>query len=140
MFRQIELPAELGRLERLRAKLRTQRYRFVESISNNTDVFNLRTLVRNAEWLKMYYLRYLRSFALTALGRLFQVSVKLRAYEEAVQEAAEAGLLVSFVTDAMNQDVHVESDLSPIVTERWSVLQAVFFASTVLTTIGNPRP
>lgn len=138
MFRQIELPAELGRLERLRAKLRTQRYRFVDSISNNTDVFNLRTLVRNAEWLKMYYRISVHS-PLTILGRLFQVSVKLRAYEEAVQEAAEAGLLVSFVTDTMDQDVHVESDLSPIVTERWSVLQAVFFASTVLTTIGNPR-
>lgn len=108
VFRQIELPAELGRLERLRAKLRTQRYRFVESISNNTDVFNLRTLV----------------------------SVKLRAYEEAVQEAAEAGLLISFVTDTMNQDAYAESDLAPIVTERWNVFQAIFFASTVLTTIG----
>lgn len=71
-------------------------------------------------------------------GRLFQVSVKLRVYEEAVQEAAEAGLLVSFV-NTMDQDAHVESDLPPIVTERWSILQAIFFASTVLTTIGN-RP
>ncbi|EFN60329.1 TWiK family of potassium channels protein 7 [Camponotus floridanus] len=107
VFRQIELPAELGRLERLRAKLRMQRYRFVESISNNTDVFNLQTLV----------------------------SVKLRIYEEAVQEAAQAGFLVNFVTDTMNhEDTH--SELPPIVTERWSVLQAVFFASTVLTTIG----
>ncbi|KAL6443544.1 hypothetical protein ACFW04_001598 [Cataglyphis niger] len=107
VFRQIELPAELGRLERLRAKLRMQRYRFIESISNNTDVFNLRTLI----------------------------NVKLRVYEEAVQEAAEAGLLVSFV-NTMDQDAHIESDLPPIVTERWSILQAVFFASTVLTTIG----
>jgi len=47
VFRQIELPSELRRLERLRARLRTQRYRFVESISNNTDVSNLHTLVRN---------------------------------------------------------------------------------------------
>lgn len=47
VFRQIELPAELRRLERLRARLRTQRSRFIESISNNTDVFNLHTLVRN---------------------------------------------------------------------------------------------
>jgi len=66
--------------------------------------------------------------------------VKLRIYEEAVQEAAQAGLLVNFVTDTMDhQDTRAESDLPPIVTERWSVLQAVFFASTVLTTIGN-RP
>ncbi|XP_039304168.1 TWiK family of potassium channels protein 7 isoform X3 [Solenopsis invicta] len=106
VFRQIELPAELRRLERLRAKLRTQRYHFVESISNNTDVFNLHTLV----------------------------SVKLRAYEEAVQEAAEAGLLVSFVTDIIDRNDY--SELPPIVTERWNVFQAVFFASTVLTTIG----
>ncbi|EZA50220.1 hypothetical protein DMN91_000867 [Ooceraea biroi] len=108
VFQHIERPAELERLERLRARLRTQRYRFVESVSNNTDVFNLRTLV----------------------------SVKLRAYEEAVQEAAEAGLLVSFVTDTVDQDDRGRSDLPPIVTERWSNLQAVFFASTVLTTIG----
>lgn len=67
---------------------------------------------------------------------VFQVSVKLRAYEEVVQEAAEAGLLVSFVTDIVDQDDCCESGLPPIVTERWSVLQAVFFASTVLTTIG----
>lgn len=66
-----------------------------------------------------------------------QVSVKLRAYEETVQEAAEAGLLVSFVIDTVDQDDRGELDLPPIVTERWSILQAVFFASTVLTTIGN---
>ena len=63
--------------------------------------------------------------------------MKLRTYEEAVQEAAEAGLLVSFVTDTIDQDNRAESDLPPVVTERWSILQAVFFASTVLTTIGN---
>ncbi|KAG5347949.1 TWK7 protein, partial [Acromyrmex charruanus] len=108
VFRQIELPAELRRLERLRARLRMQRYRFVETVSNSTDIFNLRTLV----------------------------SVKLRIYEEAVQEAAEAGLLISFVTDIINRPDFSESELSPIVTERWNVLQAIFFASTVLTTIG----
>ncbi|KYQ46654.1 hypothetical protein ALC60_14403 [Trachymyrmex zeteki] len=63
VFRQIELPAELRRLERLRARLRMQRYRFVETVSNSTDVFNLHTLV----------------------------SVELRAYEEAVQEGGEGG-------------------------------------------------
>lgn len=68
----------------------------------------------------------------------FQVSVELRDYEEAVQEAAEAGLLVSFVADIIVQNDRAEStDLPPVVTERWSVLQAIFFASTVLTTIGQ---
>ncbi|XP_035741430.1 potassium channel subfamily K member 1-like isoform X2 [Vespa mandarinia] len=108
VFRQIELPAELARLERLRTKLRTQRYRFLDTISNNTDVTNLRTLV----------------------------NVKLREYEEAIQETAEAGMLVSFVTEAIEQDDRGLIELPPISTDRWSVLQAVFFASTVLTTIG----
>ncbi|XP_076686829.1 TWiK family of potassium channels protein 7-like isoform X2 [Andrena cerasifolii] len=108
VFRHIELPAELARLEHLRANLRSHRHLFVHSVSNNTDVSNLRTLV----------------------------SVKLRAYEEAVQEAAQGGLLVSFVTDTIGQEDRGATDLPPIITERWSVLQAVFFASTVLTTIG----
>lgn len=63
--------------------------------------------------------------------------MKLRAYEEAVQEAAQGGLLISFVADTIDQEDRGTADLPPIVTERWSVLQAVFFASTVLTTIGN---
>nr|XP_050848143.1 TWiK family of potassium channels protein 7-like isoform X2 [Vespula vulgaris] len=110
VFRQIELPAELARLERLRTKLRTQRYRFLDTISNNTDVTNLRTLV----------------------------NVKLREYEEAIQETAEAGMLVSFVTEAIEQDDRGLAELPAISTDRWSILQAVFFASTVLTTIGIP--
>ncbi|CAL7952366.1 unnamed protein product [Xylocopa violacea] len=108
VFRHIELPAELARLEALRANLCDQRYSFVDSVSNNTDVSNLRTLV----------------------------SVKLRAYEEAVQKAAQGGLLVSSLINTIDQEDRGTIDLPPIVTERWSVLQAVFFASTVLTTIG----
>ncbi|KAL0119724.1 hypothetical protein PUN28_007873 [Cardiocondyla obscurior] len=108
IFQQIELPAELKRLERLRATLRVQRCRFIEAISNNTDVFNLRTLIR----------------------------MKLRNYEETVQEAAEAGLLISFVADISDQDNCSKSESTPVVTERWNIFQAVFFASTVLTTIG----
>ncbi|XP_076618032.1 uncharacterized protein LOC143340226 isoform X1 [Colletes latitarsis] len=108
VFRHIELPAELARLENLRANLRTSRRSFVDSVSNNTDVSNLETLV----------------------------SVKLRAYEEAVQEAAQGGLLISFVADTIDQEDRGTVDMPPIVSERWSILQAVFFASTVLTTIG----
>lgn len=63
--------------------------------------------------------------------------MNLHVYEEMVQEAAEAGLLVSFVTDIIDYADRTDSDLPPIMTERWSILQAVFFASTVLTTIGN---
>lgn len=67
---------------------------------------------------------------------VFQVSVKLHDYEKVVQEAAEAGLLISFVTDIIDHQDDSKSELPPVMTERWSVLQAIFFASTVLTTIG----
>ncbi|XP_026301527.1 TWiK family of potassium channels protein 9 [Apis mellifera] len=108
VFRYIELPAELSRLEALRANLRVHRYSFVDSVSNNSDVSNLRRLV----------------------------SVKLREYEQVVQEAAQSGLLITFVSDTIDQENRNTTDLPPIVIERWSILQAVFFASTVLTTIG----
>ncbi|XP_026673627.1 TWiK family of potassium channels protein 9-like isoform X2 [Ceratina calcarata] len=109
VFRHIELPAERARLEALRGNLRAQRYLFIDSVSNNTDdVSNLSKLI----------------------------SMKLRAYEEAVQEAAQGGLLISSLTDTIDRLDRDTTDLPPIVTERWSVLQAVFFASTVLTTIG----
>lgn len=45
-------------------------------------------------------------------------------YLQAVQEAAEGGLLIE-----------AEKDF-PEPYERWSIMQAVFFSSTVLTTIG----
>lgn len=66
-----------------------------------------------------------------------QVSVKLREYEQVVQEAAQSGLLITFVSDTIDQENRNTTDLPPIVIERWSILQAVFFASTVLTTIGK---
>lgn len=66
-----------------------------------------------------------------------QVSVKLREYEQVVQEAAQSGLLITFVSDTIDQENRDTTDLPPIVIERWSILQAVFFASTVLTTIGK---
>ncbi|KAH8375751.1 hypothetical protein KR200_002026 [Drosophila serrata] len=52
------------------------------------------------------------------------LSFELAKYEVAVQQAAEGGLLIV-----------VDKDF-PEPYERWSILQAVFFSSTVLTTIG----
>ncbi|KAH8303350.1 hypothetical protein KR059_008701 [Drosophila kikkawai] len=52
------------------------------------------------------------------------LSFELAKYEAAVQQAAEGGLLIV-----------VDKDF-PEPYERWSILQAVFFSSTVLTTIG----
>ncbi|XP_015517260.2 TWiK family of potassium channels protein 7 [Neodiprion lecontei] len=113
VFRELELPAELSRLTKLRSIVQTQRRHLVGTITNNTDVSNLATLV----------------------------SLELEAYEVVVQEAAQAGLLVSFAAKdslkghPVNQNADETSSL-PLISDRWSVLQAVFFASTVLTTIG----
>ncbi|KAH8387785.1 hypothetical protein KR093_009472 [Drosophila rubida] len=52
------------------------------------------------------------------------LSFELAKYEAAVQQAAEGGLLIVADKDF------------PEPYERWSILQAVFFSSTVLTTIG----
>lgn len=53
------------------------------------------------------------------------VSLELAKYEVAAQHAVQGGLLLS-------------SDSNfPVITEKWSILQAVFFSSTVLTTIGK---
>ncbi|XP_030381467.1 TWiK family of potassium channels protein 9 [Scaptodrosophila lebanonensis] len=52
------------------------------------------------------------------------LSFELAKYELAVQQAAEGGLLIVADKDF------------PEPYERWSILQAVFFSSTVLTTIG----
>ncbi|PBC32061.1 TWiK family of potassium channels protein [Apis cerana cerana] len=123
VFRYIELPAELSRLEALRANLRVHRYSFVDSVSNNSDVSNLRKL-------------FLNNYKECDDKECLQVSVKLREYEQVVQEAAQSGLLITFVSDTIDQENRDTTDLPPIVIERWSILQAVFFASTVLTTIG----
>ncbi|XP_055842722.1 TWiK family of potassium channels protein 9 [Episyrphus balteatus] len=96
IFRQLERPAEVARVTHLKDVVKTQRERFIWAILNNTDMSNLDRLV----------------------------SFELGKYEEAVQEAAEGGLLVVADKDF------------PQLYERWSILQAVFFSSTVLTTIG----
>lgn len=59
---------------------------------------------------------------LTAIETLSQ----LERYEAVVQEAAQGGLLVPFT-----------QGVQPPSLAKWSYLQAVFFASTVLTTIGK---
>lgn len=54
------------------------------------------------------------------------VSRKLGDYEEVVQEAVRGGV-------SLPLDPHISTPLPA----RWNFLQAVFFASTVLTTIGT---
>ncbi|XP_050746561.1 potassium channel subfamily K member 16 isoform X2 [Drosophila biarmipes] len=55
------------------------------------------------------------------------LAFELAKYEAAVQQAAEGGLLIVADKDF------------PEPYERWSILQAVFFSSTVLTTIAKPK-
>lgn len=52
------------------------------------------------------------------------ISSQLGEYEKAIQEAAQNGLLL----DSQNE--------FPPVTEKWSIVQAIFFCSTVITSIG----
>ncbi|ETN64032.1 hypothetical protein AND_004228 [Anopheles darlingi] len=56
------------------------------------------------------------------LERLFEL--ELERYEQVVQDAAQGGILI-------DAEQHF-----PVAVEKWSLLQAVFFASTVITTIG----
>lgn len=51
-------------------------------------------------------------------------SLELEKYEKVVQDAAQGGI-----------SIDVDNNF-PVESEKWSILQAVFFASTVLTTIG----
>jgi potassium channel subfamily K, invertebrate len=53
------------------------------------------------------------------------VSVELSRYETVVQSAAQGGL-----------EIEADKDY-PTSVDKWSILQAVFFSSTVLTTIGE---
>lgn len=52
------------------------------------------------------------------------LSLQLAEYEKAVQSAAQSGLLLDAQLDF------------PPTTEKWSIVQAIFFCSTVITTIG----
>lgn len=52
------------------------------------------------------------------------LSLQLAEYEKAVQAAAQSGLLL---------DAQLEF---PPATEKWSIVQAIFFCSTVITSIG----
>jgi potassium channel subfamily K protein len=48
-------------------------------------------------------------------------------YEKVAEEAVQGGLTLSAKYNF------------PVETEKWSIMQAIFFASTVLTTIGEYR-
>ncbi|KAK0158497.1 hypothetical protein PV328_009494 [Microctonus aethiopoides] len=110
VFRQLELPIEIIRLSRIRTILLTQRNHFINQILNNTDL-NTSTFAD-------------------------MMQLELQSYEIAIQEATQGGFLINSVDEFHlfnNQDI---ANLPPVTIDRWSIIQAVFFASTVLTTIG----
>ncbi|XP_055683012.1 potassium channel subfamily K member 15 [Lutzomyia longipalpis] len=95
-------------------------FRELELPAERARVVELRDIVREKR------LNFLTAIAnntdVRNLERL--ISMELAKYEISVQEAVEGGLVIS-----------IDDDF-PADEEKWSVMQAVFFSSTVLTTIG----
>lgn len=59
------------------------------------------------------------------------LSDQLKYYEEAVQLAVEGNLQM------VNTDLNdTDPDAFPVQSEKWTLMQAIFFASTICTTIG----
>jgi hypothetical protein len=108
VFNELESPAEVSLLKELQTSVLKERRFLIHTIVNHTIV--------NSEYDHSDQFRNLTSF----------VSHKLGEYEEVVQEAVRGG--VSLPLNPQNP--------APM-PARWNFLQAVFFASTVLTTIGK---
>lgn len=70
----------------------------------------------------------IQAFQLTDEKRNF-LSKELEQYEVAAQEAVEGNLMLIHSND--------EDDPYPSKAEKWTLMQAIFFASTVCTTIGK---
>ena len=59
------------------------------------------------------------------------LSEQLKYYEEAVQQAVEGNLQM------VNTDLNAtDPEAFPVQSEKWTLMQAIFFASTICTTIG----
>ncbi|KAF7990655.1 hypothetical protein HCN44_000460 [Aphidius gifuensis] len=106
VFQQLELPSELARLEQIRETILTRRNYLINRILNNSDLSSLPNMMK----------------------------VELHSYELAIQEAAQGGFFMKFIDEIESSDN--SKNLTSVLTDRWNILQAVFFASTVLTTIG----
>lgn len=70
----------------------------------------------------------LQAFKLSDENRNF-LSKELELYEEAAQQAVEGNLALIHSND--------DDDPFPSKAEKWTLMQAIFFASTVCTTIGK---
>jgi hypothetical protein len=108
VFNELESPAEVALLKELQTSVLKERRFLILTIVNHT--------ITNSEYSHSEDFHNLTSF----------VSHKLGEYEEVVQVAVRGG--VSLPLNPNNP--------TPV-PARWNFLQAVFFASTVLTTIGK---
>ncbi|KAJ8675935.1 hypothetical protein QAD02_011721 [Eretmocerus hayati] len=106
VFRRLELPAEFSRLNGLKEALLLKRQELITSV----DGKNITSI---AEWEQL----------------------TLRPYELAVQEAARSGFSMNLIPNFTTSIDNSSNSEQPFA-DRWSVVQAVFFASTILTTIG----
>ena len=97
VFNELELPAEIARLQELKTNVVKERSILLHNLVNLCNVNNSDLL-----------------------------SHKLAEYEEVVQDTVQGGVSLPF-----------DSSDSVPATAKWNLLQAVFFASTVLTTIGK---
>lgn len=86
----------------------------------------LRTQITNAR--ERFLNITLEAFKLSDENRNF-LSKELEQYEGAAQQAVEGNLMLMHLSD---EDIPFPSK-----TEKWTLLQAIFFASTVCTTIGK---
>jgi hypothetical protein len=111
VFNELESPAEVSLLKELQTNVLKERRVLIHTIVNHT--------ITISEYSHTADFHNLTSF----------VSHKLGEYEEVVQEAVRGG--VSLPLNPQNP--------APV-PARWNFLQAVFFASTVLTTIGKYAP
>ncbi|XP_011304724.1 TWiK family of potassium channels protein 7 [Fopius arisanus] len=109
IFRQLELPSEILRLGRIRAEIIAERNHLVNQILDDRNTINL----------------------------LDVIELELCSYENTLQKAAQGGFIINPAFDSpKNSNNENIIERSSVITERWSILQAIFFASTVLTTIG----
>lgn len=108
VFNELESPAEVSLLKELQTSVLKERRFLIHTIVNHTII--------NSGHDHSEQFHNLTSF----------VSHKLGEYEEVVQEAVRGGV-------SLPLNPHSPAP----VPARWNFLQAVFFASTVLTTIGK---
>jgi Polyphosphate kinase len=108
VFNELESPAEKSLLRELTVSVQNERELLIQTIVTHT--LNNSKLYPDEQFANL---------------NLF-ISLKLGEYEEVVQEAVRGGVSLPLGTHNSTEE-----------STKWNFLKAVFFASTVLTTIGT---